>query len=343
MLASWGAGDQKLLTMSDQFDGNLGASFAPDPNVDLKSQGLPWPVYLAIGLAVVAGIGFLGVRIWQGQKNRKLHAEFMQRFADYEKDEVGGFWKCLFGKEGDGRRFTLPEQFAGQLDASLMVNAKDYPETVREQCVPKLTRAASRMKDLSPPLEYTDVLERYNKALSGMANALAAWAENAPKRYKSRNEQKQIEDAGTAWSQVANPRKPEPAALTYEKYLQCAVPGVDKMKDADELLGFLASHCLVNAPKGWKVDKEFLSKVRETCIPEAASAQGLKPSSSFAAVQSKMAPEYERVSQAMDKCFKEAFRGARQDDAAGLGKTWLEYFNANSEVRKVGSTFLKND
>ena len=44
---------------------------------------------VAIGLAVVAGIGFLGVRIWQGQKNRKLHAEFMQRFADYEKDEVG--------------------------------------------------------------------------------------------------------------------------------------------------------------------------------------------------------------------------------------------------------------
>ena len=328
---------------TDPFNSNLGPSFSADPQVNLKGGGVPWPVYLAVGLAVVAGGAFLGIKVMQTQKNRKVHAEFMTRFQDFEKDEVGGFWRCLFGKEGDGRRFSVPEQFANTLDGALMIDPKGFPDKVRDECVPKLSRVAGKMRDLNAPLEYTDAMEKYNKALLGMTNALSAWAENAPKRAKARGEQKVVEDGGGTWAAGGNPRKPEAGALVYDKFLRCAVPNVDKMKDAEELLGYFASRCLNNSTKGWKVDREFVGKLRETCIPEANGAGSGKPGPTFAALQSKMGAEQERIAGAVGKCFTEAARGARQDDVAGLGKTWLETFNAGSEIRKLGASILKSE
>lgn len=45
---------------------------------------------------------------------RKLHVAFAEQFAEFEKTQVNGFWRCLFGQDGDGRRFNAPEQLRRQ-------------------------------------------------------------------------------------------------------------------------------------------------------------------------------------------------------------------------------------
>src|SRR5262249_11195782 len=95
---------------SDLPDGNPAfAAMGGDPADAFKKKSLPWPVYLAIGLAVVAGLAFVGFRSAQNRKKLKAHITFMEGYQDFEKNQVGAFWKCLFGKDGDGRRFNAPE------------------------------------------------------------------------------------------------------------------------------------------------------------------------------------------------------------------------------------------
>lgn len=324
---------------------NLDGGFEPlsplsgDPGAELKGKGTPWPVYLAVGLAALGGVGFFGLRSYQNREKRKVHVAFMQEFAEFEKNDVDKFWRCLFSsKEASGRRFNTPEQVTGQLEGELMKGPKEFPEKVSSECIPMLTTAVKKMKDFTPvpPADYDAALDKYGKALAGLANAFTAWGEGAPKRVESQIRLNKITTAGSAW-QNANPKKPDPEALRFDKFMRCAVPDIDKMKEGQELLVFLAGKCV-----GKKTDPAFLDKIRDKCIPEAQEAPAKAPPT-FAKTQQKLSAEYDREDQAWGSCFRGMNKASKKDDLAGVGRAWTEAVNSGTEVRKIGADLLKDE
>lgn len=321
------------------FDGGLSNSFSPDPQVDLRGKGPPWPVYLAVGLLVVVGAGFLGFRSYQTRQQRKLHVAFIQQFADFEQNDVNAFWRCLFGKEADPRMINNPDNVSQMLEKQLMIAPKEFPDKVQNECKPKMLKAAKAAKDFQPPppLVYDSALETYGRALAGVANSIDAWAEGAPKRVESMMQERTLKTAGDAWSGTQNPRKPDDGAVKYDRFLRCAVPGVDKMKEGQELLVFLAGKCV-----GSKTDPAYLAKLRDTCVPQVQEAAG-KPVATFGPTLVKLVGDFDRETQAWDACFRAMRKLAKKDDLQAFVKTWIEAFNASSEVRKLGKEHLKDE
>jgi hypothetical protein len=320
---------------------NLDGGFEPlaqDPATSLKGKGLPWPVYLAIGLAVVAVLGFLGLRSYQNRERRKVHVRFMEQFQDFERNEVSLFWRCLFGKEGEAR-LRGPDDLNMQLENALFTDYKSYPDKVQTECVPKATKAADKIKRLDPlpPQDYDAALDKYSKALAGLANSINTWAEGAPKRVESRLKENKVKSAGDAWNGTANLKKPDPEALKYDQFLRCAAPDLEKYKTGQELLQFLAEHCV-----GKKTDPEYLAKLRDKCIPKAQEAPDKAPKT-FAKVLQAINPDYDRLTQAFDSCFRSMNKLAKRDDLIGAGKAFAEAVNASTEVKKIGKENLKDE
>ncbi len=325
----------------DNFDGGMSpTSFSPDPQLSLKSKGLPWPVYLAIGLAVAVGAAFVGLHMVQTRQKRKTQAAFMLEFADFEKNEANAFWRCLFGKDGDARKFNAPEQLNANLEGALFTDPKEFPGKVQNECAPKALSAAKKIKDLSAPTEYAVALENYGKALSGLANTIGVWAEGAPKRFAVRNQENKVKTAGDAWNTTANVKKPDPDALRYDKFLRCAVPTLDKLKDGQELLEFIASKCVQSKTR--PVDTAYLGHLRDECIPQAQEPPAKAPAT-FGKTLQKIAPDYDRETQAWDTCFKKMRKESKKDDLEGFDKTWAQTVNASSEVRKIAKDQLKDE
>jgi hypothetical protein len=323
-------------------DGGL-PPFSPlsgDPGAELKGKGVPWPVYLAIGLAVAGAIGFVVLRSYKGREKRKVHVAFMETFADFEKNDVAKFWRCLFNtKDADARRFNTPDQMTAQLEQALMTDPKNFPEKVNTECIPMLAPSMKKMKDFTPvpPADYDAALDKYSKALGGLANAFTAWGEGAPKRVESQIQLNKITSAGSAWQQTGNPKKPDPDALRFDRFMRCAVPDLDKMKDGQALLEFLAGKCV-----GKKTDPAFLDKLRDKCIPEAQEAPAKAPPT-FGKVLEKLGAEYDREDQAWGSCFRSMRKASKKDDLAGVARAWTESVNAGTEVRKVGAALLKDE
>jgi hypothetical protein len=316
---------------SDLPGGNFGA-FGGDPADALKKKSLPWPVYLAIGLAVVAAIAFVGFRSYQNRQKMKLHIAFMEGYQEFEKNQVAAFWKCLFGKDGDGRRFNAPEALNAQLESQLFGDPKTYPEKVNSDCVPKALKASKAIKDLSSPPEYDEALDKYGKSLAALANTLQVWCEGAPKRIETMEKEQKVKSAGETWSTTANPAKAESAAWQYDKFLHCAVPDVDKLKDSQALLEFIATKCVQK--KGQEIDQAFLARLRDTCIPEAQEAPP-KQSPNFKATFNKYSADYDRMTQAFGLCFRKMKKESKKDDLAQFDQAWADWINGSSTVRQV--------
>jgi hypothetical protein len=326
--------------MSD-LDGGLGG-FGAEPGGELKSKGLPWPVYLAIGIALLAVLGLLGAREVQKRNRRKLHVAFMEQFAEFEKGQVNLFWRCMFGKEGDGRRFNAPEALNASVEQALFTDPKEFPAKVTNDCVPKALKAAKGVNEFTPPApaDYKVALDDYGKALAGLANTINTWAEGAPKRVETKTREQKITQAGETWSTTANPNKADPDAWRYDKFLHCSIPDLDKLKDGQALLEFLASKCI--AKKGQSIDVEFLNKVRDTCIPDAQEPPAKAPAT-FKAAFTKFAPDFDRLTQAWGSCFRKMNKESKKDDLESFDKAWVQSLNASTEIRKIGKGQLTDE
>src|SRR5581483_3271498 len=134
-------------------DPNAADPNALDPSLALKKKGSKMP--LLVGLVVVVGVGgFFVWKMMKKQDERKMHAAFIQSFADIEKDDVGKFWNCILGKEVDARQ--LGPGLGGVITGRFGVDAKNYPTKVREECTPKAIDAKHKVDALTGPPEYAE-------------------------------------------------------------------------------------------------------------------------------------------------------------------------------------------
>lgn len=326
-----------------------GASLDPfaggnDPGLELKKRGMPWPVYLAAGIALLAVLGFFFFKSGQNRKKRAQHAEFMEQFVEFEKKTANDFWRCLFGKEGDGRRYNEPSQLNGAIETALYADPKTFPDKVSKECVPKALDASAKAAKLNPPsgANYEPAIKKYSEALAALANTINTWSEGAGKRVEVKLRENKVVSAGETWSTTADLKKADPAAWQYDVFLHCAVPEIDSMKETQNLLEYLAKRCTENKSMGFKIDPEFLTKLREKCIPAAQEVPAKAPAT-FKKTFEKFAAEYDRLAQAWGSCFRKMSKEAKKDDLEQFDRAWVDSVNFSTEIRKIGAENLKDE
>src|SRR5687768_5243866 len=81
-----------------------------------------------------------------------------------------------------------------------------------------------------------------------------------------------MQEMGGGWLQGGS-RTPE--ALAVEKFMICAVPGLAKMKETQQILVFINDECLKKDPVN------FMDRVRKQCGPLLQSPQGSTPSKTW--------------------------------------------------------------
>ena len=312
---------------------NPGAPPSLDGNdFALKKQGSKTPM-IVVGVVVVAVLGYFVVHGMQTQKMRELHAGVIKQFADIEKDEVTGkFWACLFGAGVDPAMFPNNLALSQRLDGAFAQDPKNFPARVREECTPKAIDAKHKVEDIKAPAEYDAPLKAYAASLDGLSQAFDAWAKVAPSHVAEKMVGQKVEADAAAWHGFQG-GKPEPGVIEYDRFLHCAVPGIDKMKDGQALVEFLFAQCK---------DPKYLDRLQNECGKEVnTEGAGIPPAPTpgFKGVLAKMQAD-DREQSAFDDCLRKSRKLKRSDDSGDVGRAWVTYMDAGHKVREVAKDAL---
>lgn len=301
-----------------------------DPNLMLKKKGSKTPLII-VGVLAAGGIGFAVLRTMQQHELRKTHAAFLESFANIEREEVGKFWTCILGPNVDAAMFPDNLALSQRITSQFGVDAKNYPNKVREECTPKAIDAKHKVDDLKGPSEYEAALKKYATGLKELATAFDAWTKIAPAQVQDMEVGKALDKAGAAWHSFGG-GKPDADVIAFDRFLHCAVPTVDSMKDGQALVEYLFAECK---------KPEYLTKLNETCGRELiADPPATEPTKGFQTALKKIGGD-DRDLSAFDDCLRKSRKGKRRDDLADVGKAWLAWLEAGREVRTIGKEMLK--
>lgn len=216
---------------------------------------------LLIGAAVAAIVGYGAFRMIQDRKAKSAAIEklkFGEKFVGLEKGETGAFWNCVMSSEVDVGMFQNTEQIQKRVEGAYFTQQKTFSEHLMTECVPKIERARQAFGGLSgeTPPEFKEALDKYTETLPRLQTGIESYAEKIKGRGQVKDVDQLIQDAGNAFhASVA----PSAEGLAFEKFLYCAIPGFDKMKDSQQLLEYLADVC-------YKKDAvAFMTGVRDKC------------------------------------------------------------------------------
>jgi len=119
--------------------------------------------------------------------------------------------------------------------------------------------------------------------------------------------------------------------VAFEKFMVCAVPGLDKMKDIQGVLEFLAETCK-------KDPVPFMTKVRADCgnlVQNLDKDAKPAPSKTFKANAKKFYEEQQRQLQAWEWCGKKSRKGKKVLDLEAFLTAASDYIEARGEVVKT--------
>lgn len=306
----------------------------PDPgDFALKKKGSKTPL-IVVGVIAAGAIGFFVYKSMQEQKTREMHVAVMSQFVSIENDEMKGkFWACLLGAGADPSQFPNNLALSQRLESAFATDPKNYPAKVREECTPKAIDAKHKVEAMQAPAMYDAALKEYAKSLADMSAAFDNWTKIAPSHLAEREVGAKVGNYGAAWHGFAG-GKPGNDVVAYDRFLHCAVPGVDKMKDGQAVVEFLFKSCK---------DPAYLDKLQNTCGKEVTT-EGVvaAPTPGFKTAVSKLAGDDRELS-AFDDCLRKARKSKRSDDSEEVGKAWLAYMEAGRKVREVGKDALKKE
>lgn len=273
------------------------------------------------------------------QTKFRQHEAFSAQFLALEQNLVADFWRCLFGPDGNGYRFTTEEFLKAALKAELFSNPTGFSEAVRSDCAAKALRVAEQVSKLEAPTEYRETLDQYGKSVTALARGWNEWVAEAPKQVERQKQVKKLAGAGEEWSITENPNKSSPGAWQYDRFLHCAVPDIDKLADGQALLELLARKCIRSPRRGWEPDLEFLSRLRDSCIPALQDPQAKAPPT-FKLTFNKFAADYDRQAQAWGSCFRRMNRETQGSDPTTLMKGWAGWITAAAQIRELNKHAL---
>jgi hypothetical protein len=282
-------------------------------------------IYGVVLVAAVAGGGYF----WKQNKDKAAKAQAVLdaggRFAERDKSEMGAFWSCTFGNDIDVGMLANANQIQQKIEAAYFTQQKTFSEHLSTECVPKLERARGVLDGLMAemPAELKPPLEKYVAALPRMQTGLEVYAEKIKSRGAVKDVDQSIQEVGGAFSPEATAE-----SAAFEKFLVCAIPELDKKKDIQAVLEFLAETCKSDAVT-------FMTRVREQCGPMVTGVDKdgkPSPSKTFKVNAKKLYEEDQRQLQAWEYCAKRSRKGKKALDLEDFLNAAGDYMEARADL-----------
>jgi hypothetical protein len=286
---------------------------------------------MIVGAIAVVIIGFVVYKQMQ-DRNRKAAAQdklnFAEKFVELEKRETGAFWNCVMASEVDIGMFQKGEQFQQRIESAYFTQQKTFADYLITECVPKIERARQAFGGLrDAPAELAGALEKYRESLPKLQSGMEDYSEKLKARGGTKDTDQLIQELGTAWH--TSDLNAETAA--YEKFLYCAIPGLAKMKDGQEVLEFMSDQCFKKDPVA------FMDRVRKDCGPMLVVADKeakVDPKSvpTWKNSRKQFVEEDMRQLQAWESCGKKSRKGKKKEDLEQFLMGVNDYMAARSGV-----------
>jgi hypothetical protein len=286
---------------------------------------------LIYGVVLVVAVGAGGFW-WSTQKKKAAAAQAVLEaggaFADKDKTEMGAFWNCVMSSQVDIGNFQNADQIQQRVESAYFTQQKTFSDHLTTECVPKIERARGALGALvnDMPAALKPPLEKYVAALPKLQSGLESYAEKVKGRSAVKDVDGSIQEVGAAFTPDATAE-----SVAFEKFLVCAIPDLDKKKDIQEVLQFLADTCK-------KDPVPFMTRVREQCGPlvqnvdkEAKPA----PSKTFKANAKKFFEDEQRQLQAWEYCGKRSRKGKKQLDLEEFLTAAGDYMEARAEFAQT--------
>ncbi len=253
---------------------------------------------------------------------------FGERFVGIDKNEAGPFWNCITSGEVDVGMFQSTDQIQKRIESAYFTQQKTFSEHLVTECVPKIERARQAASALASdaPAEFKEAIDKYAASLPRLQTGIESYAEKIKGRGATKDIDQLIQDTGNAF--FAN-QSATAEGLAFEKFLTCAVPGLDKLKDTQALLEFLADTCYHKDPVA------FMKGVREKCGPILTSVDKdakVAPSKTWKATMKKFYEEDARQLRAWEDCARKSRKGKKVLDLEDFLMASGEYMDARIGV-----------
>jgi hypothetical protein len=290
-------------------------------------------IYLAVILGVVGLFGFKWVQDSGRKKETQAKLDFAGRWAEMEKRETGLFWNCVMASEVDVGLFSTADQIQQRIETAYFTQQKTFSEHLRTECVPKLERARQAMASLADaPDELKPPLDAYRASLPKLQNGIELYADRIMNRATSKDVDQLVQEYGNAWH---SEQRPTPETIAFDKFMQCAIPNLDKMKDAQAMLEYLADACFKKDPVA------FMDRVRKDCgsllqevDPKAA------PSKTYKVSQKKFYEEDARQLSAWSDCARRSRKGKKVEDLEDFLLAVGDYMKSRAEMVQVARSIM---
>ncbi len=287
---------------------------------------------MIIGAIVIVVAGFVIFKQVQDRRRKAAVQDklnFAERFVELEKRETGAFWSCVMASEVDIGMFQKGEQFQQRIESAYFTQQKTFSDYLTTECIPKIERARQAFGGLrDAPDELAGPIEKYREALPKLQAGLENYAENIKKRGTTKDTDQLIQELGTTWHTTYE-LTPETAA--YEKFLYCAIPGLAKMKDAQEVLVYMSDECYKKDPVA------FMDRVRKDCGPllvvtDKEAKVDPKSVPTWKTSRKLFVEEDMRQLQAWESCSKRSRKGKKKEDLEQFLTAVNEYMAARAGV-----------
>jgi hypothetical protein len=292
---------------------------------------------VSIGVAIAA-LGFFAFRYVKDRKekgNVQEKLDYVTRWIDLEKRETGSFWTCALGSDVDIGQFNSAGQIQQKIESVYVTQMQTFSEHLLTECVPKLEAASQAFASLDPaPAELRAPMEEHKAALPELKKGITLYAERLRDRGSLKDIDQLIQQTGDAWH---TDQRPTPEAVAFDRFMHCAVPGLEKMKDAQAMLEFLADACYKKDPVS------FMDRVRKDCGPLLANPDPkAAPSKTFKATQKRFYEDERRQLQAWDSCGRRSRKGKKVDDLGDFLVAVGDYMAARGKVAEAARALAKN-
>jgi hypothetical protein len=275
-------------------------------------------IYAVVTAAAVVAGGVVWYRDYAQKQQRQAKLDFFERWADLEKRETGAFFNCVMANA---------EQVQQRIESAYFTQQKTFSDHLVTECVPKIERVRQAFAGLrDPPAEMASALARYQQVLPRLQTSIEEYAEKIKGRQSVKDVDQLIQEMGSAWHAGG---APTPEGVAFEKFMHCAVPGLARMADAQEMLQYLADACYKKDPV------VFMDRVRKDCGPLLTSTQGTSPSKTWKLSQQRFYEQDARQLQAWEGCGRRSRKGKKAEDLSSFLLAVGEYMEARVAVVKA--------
>jgi hypothetical protein len=285
-------------------------------------------VYAIVAAAAVVAGGVVWYRDYAQKGKRQEKLDYFERWADLEKRETGAFFNCVMASEVDMNLFANADQVQQRVEAAYFTQQKTFSDHLLTECIPKIERTRQAFAGLhDAPAELAPALQKYQAALPKLQSSIEEYAEKIKGRQGVKDVDQLIQEMGSAWHAGG---APTPEAVAFEKFMHCAIPGLARMKDAQQMLEYLADACYKKDPVA------FMDRVRKDCGPLLTANPGRPtPSRTWKLSQQRFYEQDARQLQAWEGCGRRSRKGKKTEDLASFLIAVGEYMEARVDVVKA--------